>query len=126
MRVWLLKSNRSGRTCGHLHVREFGAWHCRDGQPDRSGWSVVSTWLSEPEGVRQKPDWVSIGLLSGVLSAVLVTGLGGLAGGIWVAWYLAAAVVVAGTVGACVFGVWRFIADEYHDPPRSAAGWDWL
>ena len=93
---------------------------------------MVSTWLSAPEGVRRKPDWVSVGLLSGVLSAMLVMGLGGLAGGIWVAWveseawYLAAAVLVAGIAGACVFGVWRLIVDEYHDPTRSAAGWDWL
>ena len=93
---------------------------------------MVSTWLSEPEGVRRKPDWVSIGLLSGVLSAMLVTGLGGLGGGIrvaWVegqAWHLAAAVVVAGIAGACVFGVGRLIVDEYHNPTRYAANWDWL
>ena len=75
---------------------------------------------------------MSIGLLSGVLSAMPVMGLGGLGGGIRVAWsegeawYLAAAVLVAGIAGPFVFGVWRFIVDEYHDPTRSAVGWDWF
>ena len=31
MRVWLFKSRRGDRTCGHLHVRESGAWRCRAG-----------------------------------------------------------------------------------------------
>ena len=71
-------------------------------------------------------------LLNGVLLAILVMGLGDLGGGIWVAclegeaWCLAAAVLVAGIAGACVFGAWRFIVDEYRNPTRFAAGWDWL
>lgn len=63
---------------------------------------------------------------------MLVMGLGSLAGVMWVAWvegvawYLAAAVLVVGIAGPCVFGVWRFIVDEYHNPTRSAVGWDWF
>lgn len=57
MRTWLLQSRRGGRTCGHLHIRESGAWRCRDLQAEPAAWSVVSTWLADPEGARPKRDW---------------------------------------------------------------------
>ena len=56
MRVWLLKSRRGGLTCGHLHVRESGAWRCLETEAEPSVWSVVSTYLSDTEGARLRPD----------------------------------------------------------------------
>lgn len=83
MRTWLLQSRRGGRTCGHLHVRESGAWRCRDLQAEPAAWSVVSTWLTDHEGARPKRDWDRIGACAGVLLLTGGTGATALAGLAW-------------------------------------------
>ena len=108
MRVWLLQSRRGGRTCGHLHVRESGAWRCMDTQPDPSGWSVVSTWLSDPEGARSKVELRWLMVVAGFLvliGGVVVTALVGMvwtwiAGYVWMAVGVAVVVVVFGLSAA--------------------------
>ena len=129
MRVWLLQSRRGGRTCGHLqHVRESGAWRCRDVQSDPAGWSVVSTWLSEPEGARPKVDWgwIAVGaamllLVGGATVAVLVwswiVGNAGLA---------VVAAVVAAFFGLLTASTVRQFVDDYRNPSSWSGGWDWF
>ena len=89
---------------------------------------MVSTWPSEPEGVRRKRDWVSISMLSPVLLLLLVVALGG----IWLWWvegeaqHLVVGVISSGMAVPSAFAVWRFIVDEYHNPTSSGVGWDWF
>ena len=131
MRVRLLQSRRCGLTCGHLHVRESGAWRCRKTQAEPAAWSVVSTRLTEAEGARPKPDW---GLLM-IVGAMMITRLGltmGCLAGLVSAWVTG---VVAGVV-AWIFGVaisgllmaafGKMLVDEYRDPSPSGGGWDWF
>ena len=118
MRVWLLQSRRGGRTCGHLHVRDSGAWRCRDTQADPLAWMVTSAWLSELEGVRRKPDWG--GLMVGAAMVILLGAA--LAGQVWGA-VLAGVVLVLFVLltGACV-SIWL---DEYRNPSPYGISWDW-
>ena len=93
MRVWLLQSRRGGRTCGHLHVRESGAWRCRDTQATPWAWSVVSTFLSDAEGARPRPDWDSVIACTGMVVLALGGVVVGAAGSVWLACGLGLAVL---------------------------------
>lgn len=78
MQVWLLQSRKGGRTCGHLHVRESGAWRCRDVQAEPGAWSVASAWLTAQDKRPEQDVWHVLALwfmvvmapASAVLSAV--------------------------------------------------------
>ena len=131
MRVWLLKSKRGGRTCGHLHVRESGARRCLDTQPEPSGWSVVSTYLSDTEGARLKPNWSMLLANIGIMSI----GLGMAAfGAVALVWGLRTDDGLA--IGTGIFGVltglllsvlWgKSLVDDYRDPSPYGGGWDWF
>ena len=131
MRTWLLQSRRGGRTCGHLHVRESGAWRCRDLQAEPAAWSVVSTWLTDPDGARPKRNWgwmgasVVVFLLTGGTGAAALAGLAWswMVGSVWLA---AVAVVVAVCFGAMSAPAAREVVDACRNPSSSSGGWDWL
>ena len=131
MGVWLLQSRRGGLTCGHLHVRESGAWRCRETQAEPASWSVVSTRLSDAEGARPKPDWVllmilgamvimAVGLTMGCLAGLVSAWVTGVVGGV-VVWIFG--VAISGLLMAA-FG--NMLVDEYRDPSPSGGGWDWF
>ena len=131
MRTLLLQSRRDGRTCGHLHVRESGAWRSRDLQADTAAWWVVSTWLSDPDGVRPERNWGWIGACVGVFLLTGGTGAAALAGLAWFwmvgsAWLAAVAVVVAAGFGAMSAPAAREVIDACRNPSSSSGGWDWL
>ena len=72
--MWLLRSKRGSRTCGHLHAAEAEAWRCLDRQAVPSAWSVALASLA-PEDQRPKLGTVT-GPPGAVLSAAaLVAGL---------------------------------------------------
>ena len=129
MRVWLLQSRKGGRTCGHLHVRESGAWRCRDTQAEPAAWSVVSTWLSDPEGGRRKPDKDLVCVFGFMAFVILPLPVGAFAFAWWslgqAVWLVLVAVfVVVVAVGLVVLPI-SMLVDELRDP-RPWGGWDWL
>ena len=130
MRVWLLQSRKGGRTCGHLHVRESGAWRCRDTQPDSAGWSVVSTWLSDPEGARPKQDSAFLALGAGVVLLVLMIVGVLLLAAVWF-WTIGepSGALVSGVLALIflplVWSAVQTMVDTYRHPSRGG-GWDWL
>ena len=131
MSVWLLRSRRGGLTCGHLHVREPGAWRCRETQAEPAAWSVVSTRLTEEEGARPKPDWglvmvvgamliMLLGLTMGCLAGLVSAWVTGVVGGV-VIWIFGVA-----TSGLLMAACGKMLVDEYRDPSPSGGGWDWF
>ena len=108
MEMWLLRSRKGGRTCGHLHVAEAEAWRWLDAQAEPSAWSVASAWLAvKDEGPRRDVEyvlplwaWVLLMPLCGVLSvAVLALSAVALAAGLAVQ---AREVAIAGVLVAAV------------------------
>ena len=132
MRVWLLQNKAGGLTCGHLHDRDAEAWRCLDAQADPGGWSVVDTYLSEPEGTRPHRDAVGICLLSVVVLLFSFLFVGFAAAAVYVIWAglelwaglaLAACAVAAGVVLVPICG-WLY--REIRHPSNVAwGGWDW-
>ena len=70
METWLLKSEKGGQTCGHLHVAEAEAWRCLDAQTEPSAWAVASARLAVKDERRQRDVvheillWAWVGLAS--------------------------------------------------------------
>ena len=131
MRVWLLQSRRGGLTCGHLHVRESGAWRCRDTQAEPAAWSVVSTWLSDPKGARPKPDWGGLMVTSAMVIMCLGFIVGCLAGAAW-AWVtgevmaVVAWIFVTAILGLLLTASGKMLVETYRDPSSFGDGWDWF
>ena len=131
MTVWLLQSRRGGRTCGHLHVRESGAWRCRHVQGEPGAWSVVSTWLSEPQGARPKRDWdwIVINFMMFMLTAGF--SVAGLAGMVRFWWSGNGLLLVLSAAVAGLFGLWAWLwaghlLDEFRNPSSQVGfSWDW-
>ena len=131
MRVWLLQSRRGGRTCGHLHVRESGAWRCRDTQAEPSAWSVVSTFLSDAEGARPRPDWGSVIACTGMVVLALGMVAGSLAALVWGFRSGDLWAVGAGGFGASasllLMALWgKSLVDDFRNPTPYGGGWEWF
>ena len=132
MRVWLLQSKAGGLTYGHLHVRDAEAWRCLDTQADPGGWSVVGTYLSEPEGTRPRRNAVGICLLLGVALPMSLFFVGLAAGAVYTIWAklelwagLGLAVCAIGAAGVLV-PVWALLYREIRHPSNVTwGGWDW-
>ena len=113
MEMWLLKSEKGGQTCGHLHVAEAEAWRCRDMQAEPSAWSVASARLAVKDDRRQRDVVHEIALWAWVGLASVAAVLGATA--------LVVALVREDWEAAFVFavGVWFCAAFSY-------AGVEWL